>query len=72
MTKVELAAGLEFLFEQNAGQDEVSIQWFGGEPTIRFDARSEPWQQPAVRAACSESTSTWPNKEQARPCSRSC
>lgn len=37
MTKEELSAGLEFLFEQNAGQDEVSIQWFGGEPTIRFD-----------------------------------
>ncbi|MFJ2303291.1 radical SAM protein [Streptomyces sp. NPDC087787] len=37
MTKEELSAGLEFLFEQNTGQDEVSIQWFGGEPTIRFD-----------------------------------
>ncbi|MFH8292583.1 radical SAM protein [Streptomyces sp. NPDC018059] len=37
MTKEELTEGLEFLFEQNAGQDEVSIQWFGGEPTIRFD-----------------------------------
>ncbi|GGX36593.1 radical SAM protein [Streptomyces noursei] len=37
MTKEELSAGLEFLFEQNAGQEEVSIQWFGGEPTIRFD-----------------------------------
>ncbi len=37
MTEQELATGLEFLFEQNAGQEEVSIQWFGGEPTIRFD-----------------------------------
>lgn len=37
MTKEELSEGLEFLFEQNAGQEEVSIQWFGGEPTIRFD-----------------------------------
>ncbi|MGW5674039.1 radical SAM protein [Streptomyces sp. NPDC003860] len=37
MTKEELTEGLEFLFAQNAGQDEVSIQWFGGEPTIRFD-----------------------------------
>ncbi|GGO42452.1 radical SAM protein [Streptomyces lasiicapitis] len=37
MTKEELAEGLEFLFEQNAEQEEVSIQWFGGEPTIRFD-----------------------------------
>ncbi|MGW0542319.1 radical SAM protein [Streptomyces griseoincarnatus] len=37
MTKEELTEGLEFLFEQNAGQEEVSIQWFGGEPTIRFD-----------------------------------
>ncbi|MFJ2777373.1 radical SAM protein [Kitasatospora sp. NPDC087315] len=37
MTKKELAEGLRFLFEQNAGQEEVSIQWFGGEPTIRFD-----------------------------------
>jgi sulfatase maturation enzyme AslB (radical SAM superfamily) len=37
MTKEDLSEGLEFLFEQNAGQEEVSIQWFGGEPTIRFD-----------------------------------
>lgn len=37
MTTEELSDGLEFLFEQNAGQEEVSIQWFGGEPTIRFD-----------------------------------
>ncbi|MGW5200763.1 radical SAM protein [Streptomyces spiralis] len=37
MTEEELREGLEFLFEQNAGQEEVSIQWFGGEPTIRFD-----------------------------------
>ncbi|SEQ03225.1 radical SAM protein [Streptomyces radiopugnans] len=37
MTEDELSDGLEFLFEQNAGQEEVSVQWFGGEPTIRFD-----------------------------------
>ncbi len=37
MTEDELADGLRYLFEENAGQDEVSIQWFGGEPTIRFD-----------------------------------
>ncbi|MCY9786971.1 radical SAM protein [Nocardiopsis sp. EMB25] len=37
MTHEELAEGLTYLFEQNAGQREVSIQWFGGEPTIRFD-----------------------------------
>ncbi|MCX5431575.1 radical SAM protein [Streptomyces sp. NBC_00257] len=37
MTKEELERGLEFLFAQNAGQEEVSLQWFGGEPTIRFD-----------------------------------
>ncbi|MGI5401930.1 radical SAM protein [Streptomyces sp. CA-135486] len=37
MTHAELAEGLTYLFEQNAGQEEVSIQWFGGEPTIRFD-----------------------------------
>ncbi|WP_336924218.1 radical SAM protein [Streptomyces sp. JWR5-1] len=37
MTEDELSHGLEFLFEQNAGQEEVSVQWFGGEPTIRFD-----------------------------------
>ncbi|MFC7306844.1 radical SAM protein [Streptomyces monticola] len=37
MTETELAEGLAYLFESNAGQDEVSIQWFGGEPTIRFD-----------------------------------
>ncbi|WP_372407540.1 radical SAM protein [Streptomyces luteireticuli] len=37
MTEAELAEGLCYLFEQNSGQEEVSIQWFGGEPTIRFD-----------------------------------
>jgi sulfatase maturation enzyme AslB (radical SAM superfamily) len=37
MTEDELAEGLRYLFEENAGQEEVSIQWFGGEPTIRFD-----------------------------------
>lgn len=37
MTEDELRAGLEYLFEQNRDCEEVSIQWFGGEPTIRFD-----------------------------------
>jgi uncharacterized protein len=37
MTKEELAEGLAYLFEENAGQEEVSLQWFGGEPTVRFD-----------------------------------
>ncbi|MGH3735682.1 MAG: radical SAM protein [Micromonosporaceae bacterium] len=37
MTKEELIAGLTYLFEENAGQKQVNIQWFGGEPTIRFD-----------------------------------
>ncbi|MBT2404951.1 MULTISPECIES: radical SAM protein [unclassified Streptomyces] len=35
MTEEELTAGLTYL--SNAGHEEVSIQWFGGEPTIRFD-----------------------------------
>ncbi|MFK0279867.1 radical SAM protein [Streptomyces sp. NPDC090499] len=37
MTEQELADGLTYLFETNAGQDEVAVQWFGGEPTTRFD-----------------------------------
>jgi uncharacterized protein len=37
MTLTDLREGLEYLFEQNAGRDEVTIQWFGGEPTVRFD-----------------------------------
>ncbi|MDQ0958579.1 uncharacterized protein QFZ66_002457 [Streptomyces sp. B4I13] len=37
MTEDDLRAGLEYLFEQNEGRDEVTIQWFGGEPTVRFD-----------------------------------
>ncbi|MFI9208627.1 radical SAM protein [Streptomyces sp. NPDC053253] len=37
MTVDDLRAGLEYLFQQNAGRDEVTIQWFGGEPTVRFD-----------------------------------
>ncbi|MFJ8956502.1 radical SAM protein [Streptomyces sp. NPDC102381] len=37
MSKDDLAAGLTYLFETNADQDEVAIQWFGGEPTTRFD-----------------------------------
>ncbi|MEU3096488.1 radical SAM protein [Streptomyces sp. NPDC006967] len=37
MTEADLRAGLEYLFEQNAGNREVTIQWFGGEPTVRFD-----------------------------------
>ncbi|MGW2182442.1 radical SAM protein [Streptomyces sp. NPDC001732] len=37
ITIPDLREGLEYLFEQNAGRDEVTIQWFGGEPTTRFD-----------------------------------
>lgn len=37
ITIPELREGLEYLFEQNAGREEVTIQWFGGEPTTRFD-----------------------------------
>jgi sulfatase maturation enzyme AslB (radical SAM superfamily) len=37
MSKDDLRVGLEFLAEQNAGQREITVQWFGGEPTIRFD-----------------------------------
>ncbi|WP_162247806.1 radical SAM protein [Pelomonas sp. Root1237] len=37
ITQEELEEGLTFLFESNQGRDKVSIQWFGGEPTIRFD-----------------------------------
>lgn len=37
MTVADLREGLEYLFEENAGQPEVTIQWFGGEPTVRFD-----------------------------------
>jgi uncharacterized protein len=37
MTEDELEEGLTFLFEQNRDQQTVWIQWFGGEPTIRFD-----------------------------------
>ncbi|GGP92210.1 radical SAM protein [Streptomyces melanogenes] len=37
MTEEEVATGLAYLFETNASHDQVSIQWFGGEPTIRFD-----------------------------------
>ncbi|MFF7472124.1 radical SAM protein [Streptomyces sp. NPDC008092] len=37
ITIPDLREGLEYLFEQNAGQPEVTIQWFGGEPTTRFD-----------------------------------
>lgn len=37
MTEEDLRAGLDYLFESNAGLDEVTIQWFGGEPTVRFD-----------------------------------
>ncbi|UJV43932.1 MULTISPECIES: radical SAM protein [unclassified Streptomyces] len=37
MTEQEIADGLTYLFETNAGRDEVAIQWFGGEPTTRFD-----------------------------------
>jgi sulfatase maturation enzyme AslB (radical SAM superfamily) len=37
LTEEELYEGLELLFEHNKGEKEVRIQWFGGEPTIRFD-----------------------------------
>ncbi|GAA0599141.1 radical SAM protein [Streptomyces crystallinus] len=37
MTEEEVAVGLAYLFETNAGHEQVSIQWFGGEPTMRFD-----------------------------------
>ncbi|MER5750825.1 radical SAM protein [Streptomyces sp. NPDC002088] len=37
ITIPDLREGLEYLFEQNAGREEVTIQWFGGEPTTRFD-----------------------------------
>ncbi|RSN18760.1 radical SAM protein [Streptomyces sp. WAC 01325] len=37
MTEQEITDGLAYLFEMNAGRDEVAIQWFGGEPTTRFD-----------------------------------
>ncbi|TCR22918.1 radical SAM protein [Streptomyces sp. BK205] len=37
MSEQELADGLTYLFEANTGQDEVTLQWFGGEPTTRFD-----------------------------------
>jgi uncharacterized protein len=33
----DLTEGLRFLFAHNEKQDEVTIQWFGGEPTLRFD-----------------------------------
>lgn len=37
LTEEDLKYGLDFLLEQNQGQSDVTIQWFGGEPTIRFD-----------------------------------
>ncbi len=37
LSESELQSGLQFLFQHNEGQDEVTIQWFGGEPTLRFD-----------------------------------
>lgn len=37
MTEKDLRQGLEYLFVSNAGQDEVQVQWFGGEPSLRFD-----------------------------------
>ncbi|MGW0731787.1 radical SAM protein [Streptomyces sp. NPDC002851] len=37
MSEKDLAEGLAYLFETNEGQDQVAIQWFGGEPTTRFD-----------------------------------
>jgi uncharacterized protein len=41
MSLAELEEGLQYLFEQNAGRDTVWIQWFGGEPSIRFDLIQE-------------------------------
>nr|WP_315598511.1 radical SAM protein [uncultured Cupriavidus sp.] len=37
MSAEDLEIGLEFLFHCNEGMPEVSVQWFGGEPTTRFD-----------------------------------
>lgn len=37
MTEEDLLYGLDFLLQQNKGAKEVGVQWFGGEPTIRFD-----------------------------------
>ena len=37
MTPQELFAGLDYLVAQNKGANEISVQWFGGEPLIRFD-----------------------------------
>jgi uncharacterized protein len=37
ITLEKLDAALAFLFEQNRDREEVLLQWFGGEPTIRFD-----------------------------------
>jgi uncharacterized protein len=32
-----LYSGLDYFFSQNENSQEVYIQWFGGEPTLRFD-----------------------------------
>jgi uncharacterized protein len=37
MSMEDLRSGLYYLFSQNANSKEVYIQWFGGEPTLRFD-----------------------------------
>lgn len=37
MSLTDLEDGLQYLFEENEGKETIWIQWFGGEPTIRFD-----------------------------------
>jgi uncharacterized protein len=37
MSEEDLRAGLDYLFQENAGETDVYLQWFGGEPTVRFD-----------------------------------
>lgn len=37
MGVAELEAALEFLAAQNEGREGITYQWFGGEPTVRFD-----------------------------------
>lgn len=37
MSQEDLREGLDLLLTTNKGRERISIQWFGGEPTIRFD-----------------------------------
>jgi len=37
MSNSDLENGLTYLLSSNRNSQEVSVQWFGGEPTIRFD-----------------------------------